>query len=74
MCFRRDQLPPASRLEAQFAGWHEDKDWSDAEVCLYQDDVPQRKLAPAVHDIDSFLHVTKDPRSLRGLLNICITA
>ncbi|RMI96042.1 hypothetical protein CDV36_016361, partial [Fusarium kuroshium] len=23
---RRDQLPPASRLEAQFAGWHEDKD------------------------------------------------
>ncbi|KAK2470224.1 hypothetical protein H9L39_18172 [Fusarium oxysporum f. sp. albedinis] len=71
---RRDQLPPASRLEAQFAGWHEDKDWSDAEVCLHQDDVPQRKLAPAVHDIDSFLHVTKDPRSLRGPLNICITA
>ncbi|PNP50600.1 hypothetical protein FNYG_15949 [Fusarium nygamai] len=71
---RRDQLPPASRLEAQFAGWHEDKEWSDAEVCLHQDDVPQRKLAPAVHDIDSFLHVTKDPRSLRGPLNICITA
>ncbi|KAH7169649.1 uncharacterized protein B0J16DRAFT_383561 [Fusarium flagelliforme] len=71
---RRDQLPPASRLEAQFAGWHEDKDWSDAEVCLHRDDVPQRKLAPAVHDIDSFLHVTKDPRSLRGPLNICITA
>ena len=55
-------------------GWHEDKDWSDAEVCLHQDDVPQRKLAPAVHDIDSFLHVTKDPHSLRGPLNICITA
>ncbi|KAJ4175607.1 hypothetical protein NW755_014842, partial [Fusarium falciforme] len=71
---RRDQLPPASRLEAQFAGWHEGKDWSDAEVCLHQDDVPQRKLAPAVHDIDSFLHITKDPRSLRGPLNICITA
>ncbi|RBR24105.1 uncharacterized protein FIESC28_03104 [Fusarium coffeatum] len=71
---RRDQLPPASRLEAQFAGWHEDKEWSDAEVCLHQDDVPQRKLAPAVHDIDSFLHITKDPRSLRGPLNICITA
>ncbi|GKU14703.1 unnamed protein product, partial [Fusarium langsethiae] len=71
---RRGQLPPASRLEAQFAGWHEDKDWSDAEVCLHKDDVPQRKLAPAVHDIDSFLHVTKDPRSLRGPLNICITA
>ncbi|CZR35877.1 uncharacterized protein FPRO_03863 [Fusarium proliferatum ET1] len=71
---RRDQLPPASRLEAQFAGWNEDKDWSDAEVCLHQDDVSQRKLAPTVHDIDSFLHITKDPRSLRGPLNICITA
>ncbi|KAF4440040.1 hypothetical protein F53441_12411 [Fusarium austroafricanum] len=70
----RDQLPPASRLEAQFAGWHEDKDWSDAKIYLHQDDMPQRKLAPAVHDIDSFLHVTKDPRSLRGPLNICITA
>lgn len=71
---RRDQLPPASRLEAQFAGWHEDQDWLDAEVCLHRDDVPERKLAPAIHDIDSFLHVTKDPHSLRGPLNICITA
>ncbi|KAG8664695.1 uncharacterized protein FPOAC1_013475 [Fusarium poae] len=71
---RRDQLPPASRLEAQFAGWHDDKDWSDAEVCLHRDDIPHRKLAPAVHDIDSFLHVTKDPRSLKGPLNICITS
>ncbi|KAG8664945.1 uncharacterized protein FPOAC1_012922 [Fusarium poae] len=71
---RRDQLPSASRLEAQFADWHEDKDWSDAEICLHQDDVSQRKLAPTVHDIDSFLHITKDPRSLRGPLNICITA
>ncbi|KAG8664957.1 uncharacterized protein FPOAC1_012934 [Fusarium poae] len=34
----------------------------------------RRKLAPAVHDIDSFLHITKDPRSLRRPLNIYITA
>ena len=70
----RDQLPPASQLEAQFAGWREGKDWSDAEVCLHKDDMPERKLAPAVHDIDSFLYITKDLHILRGPLNICITA
>lgn len=36
--------------------------------------MPERKLVLAVHDVDSFLYVTKDPYSLRGLLNICITA
>ncbi|KAF4960038.1 hypothetical protein FGADI_1241 [Fusarium gaditjirri] len=69
----RNKLPSPSRLEAQFVGWKEDKDWSGAEVCLHRDDVPQRKLAPAVHDVDSFLHITKDPHSLRGPLNICTT-
>ncbi|KAI1025271.1 hypothetical protein LB504_010042 [Fusarium proliferatum] len=34
----------------------------------------QQKLAPAIHDINSFLYITKDPRSLRGPLNIYITA
>jgi hypothetical protein len=69
----RDQLPSAGRLDAMFTGWREQDRWKGAEICLHADDVPERKIAPAVYDVDSFLHITRDPSDFKGPLQICLS-
>ncbi|MDB5910722.1 MAG: hypothetical protein JWP34_4836 [Massilia sp.] len=69
----RDQFPSASRLDAMFTGWREQDRWKGAEICLHTHDVPEHKIHPAAHDVDSFLHVTRDPSDFQGPLQICLS-
>ncbi|KAJ9130073.1 hypothetical protein NKR23_g12359 [Pleurostoma richardsiae] len=73
MGLERGQLPSASRLDAAFTGWRDQERWKDAEICLHKEDLPGCKIAPAAHDVDSFLHVTRDPSDFKGPLHICLS-
>lgn len=70
--FTRSDLPSAARLEAAYSGWPDVQRYAATEVCLHEDDRPMQVLAAAVHDVDSFLHITRDPTDFEGPLDICL--
>jgi hypothetical protein len=69
----RSDLPAAQRLEARFSGWPDEGYQAGAEICLHEEDRPPLTMAAAVHDVDSFLHVTHDPTDLTGPLRVCLS-
>ena len=68
----RLELPSATTLQAQHSGWPEEGQYKGSQICLHNDDLPVQCLNRAVHDIDSFLHITHDPRDFHGPLTICL--
>lgn len=69
----REDLPAAERLRARFCGWPRDSSLAGAEVCVHVDDRPREPMRAAVHDVDSFLHLTRDPHDFAGPLRICLS-
>lgn len=72
MQLTRHDLPTASRLEAVYSGWPDTGRHAATEICLHTDDRPAQTLQAAVHDVDSFIHVTRDPTDFAGPLHVCL--